>query len=143
MLRDLTTCFICQFFYYLSEENPQEPTNHKTTVYVNEGFPQPFLLCNHVLRLLSQTGVKHSDTIIYVQIAIRMFDNIDFVSVTERMEEYIMSLAVILNVPLTNVLYIKTSKAAGDFSRHAQQIRCNLILPSYVTERMPHYSSNE
>jgi hypothetical protein len=143
VLRDPTTRVVSQFFYYLSEESYDEPTDDNFQAYLATGMERGFLVRNHYVGQLSRTCMREIDPVTYTPYAQAFFRDINFVGITERMDESIVALSMILNVSLADVLYLKNNKAAGDFSRHARRPKCNYILPSFVTPRMKEYFQSD
>jgi Galactose-3-O-sulfotransferase len=143
VIRDPTQRVISQFFYYLSEENPIEPTDANFEDYLQRGTQRGSLIKNHYLGQLSRTCLRNQTVADYGKSAQALFDDIQFIGITERMDESIVALSMILNVSLGDVLYLKNNKAAGDFSRHARRNICNYIIPSFVSPRMREYCASQ
>jgi hypothetical protein len=139
VLRDPTTRVVSQFFYHLSEKSKEEPTDEVFRTYLNKSMLEPSLIHHHYLGQISLTSINYNDPSNYTAQANQMFHDMNFIAVTERMDDSLVVLSMLLNVSLADVLYLKSNKAAGDFSRHARKRQCNYILPAFVSSGMRDY----
>lgn len=111
-VRDPIARHVSSFFYFYVTGLNLEPT-HENFIHVFRTKTIRKGICSHYLERLATEKYEHgvSDPI---EFANSIFDNYNFIGVTERMDESIVALAMLLRVPLADVLYL-SSKASGDF----------------------------
>ena len=78
-----------------------------------------------------------SETLNYTQIVQEILDNYDFIAVTERMDESLVAMKLMLGLSLEEILYAKISRSAGSFSNGPPKTRpCMYLIPSFVSRNM-------
>lgn len=130
VVRDPSQRLISHFFHFAVSRNKLEPSdsnfiqiirknNHLTHHYV--GFSSI-----HVMDDERDTGN-------------RMLHDYDFVAVTERWDESMVALAMILNVPVSDVLHL-SAKANGGYDDGMKRGQvCTYIVPSFVSKGMQEF----
>lgn len=70
----------------------------------------------------------------------RIFEDYNFIGITERMEETAVCLMMLLNLKMGTILYLN-SKTSGGFDDGAGSRVCTFIKPSHITRGMQSYFS--
>jgi hypothetical protein len=115
-VREATSRIVSQFFFFDVSRYKSEPTDKRFVEYVRENaFDQGLMAtCNHYIKLLSTNKTNQSqfkqDPTEYIS---RIVAEYDFISVTERMEESAVALAMLLGIPLADVLYLNAKQNGG------------------------------
>ena len=146
ILREPSRRLVSQFFHFQVSRRKIEPTDVNFASYVQEG-PSD-MLHDYYYRSLSlrpypateATTVDPGgpDNRTMMDLANHILREYDFIGITERMDESIVVLSFLLNVPLGDVLYL-TAKGHGGFDDGGGRggIRvCTYIWPSFVTPGM-------
>jgi hypothetical protein len=130
VVREPTARAISQFFHFqVSRENEtardKNFQRHMTKQQVH---------WNYYLRLLSTNQVFVSSETA-VDIINKIMADYDFVAVTERMDESVVVLMMLLNLPMADVLYL-SAKGHGKYDDGAHNNKCHYIQPSVVSPGM-------
>ena len=91
---------------------------------------------DHYLSFMSLNGYRpnqHDP----IQIANDIMQQYDFIAVTERMDESVVAMAMLLNLPIADVMYLK-AKGKGGFDDGGGG-KCVLIQRSFVSDGMKEY----
>lgn len=100
---------------------------------------------HYYLRMLSlqkvpeegYTNAINATEFVYRRFAQNILDSYDFVGVTERMDESLVALSMLLHVPLSDVLYLQArGHGEWDDGTDWNSRTCNTIGPSLVSEEM-------
>jgi hypothetical protein len=114
-VREATSRVVSQFFFFDVSRYKSEPSDARFVEYIRENANDPGLMstCNHYMKLLypdqNQSQFK-LDPIEYIS---RILAEYDFISVTERMDESAVVMAMLLGVPLADVLYLNAKQNGG------------------------------
>ena len=72
----------------------------------------------------------------HTKIVADILDRFDFIAVTERLDESLVALKLLLNLTVEEILYAKVSRSAGSYSNGRGDRPCVYIVPSFLTRRM-------
>jgi len=133
IIREPTKRAISQFFHFqVSRENVSTS---------DEAFRKHLkaekIYWNYYLRVLSTEPVTVSTNTAYGIIS-KILADYDFIAVTERFEESVVVLMMLLNLPMADVLYL-SAKGNGNYDDGAHERQCFYIQPSVVSPRMEDY----
>jgi hypothetical protein len=130
VVREPTARAVSQFFHFqVSRENvtaeDKSFQRHLTRQQVH---------WNYYLRLLSTTQIFVSSETA-VDIINKIMADYDFIAVTERMDESVVVLMMLLNLQMADVLYL-SAKGNGKYDDGAHNDKCYFIQPSVVSPGM-------
>jgi hypothetical protein len=134
IVRDPTKRVISQYFYNLYP--PQTPSDEDFLAHIGFG---PDFAYNHYLHRLSTIEPDTTEWKKEVDMAQAIIKEYDFIAITERMDESLVALAMLLHVPVTHMLHLKSNKANGEYSLSSRHEVCNFLLPSHVSPGMKEY----
>lgn len=129
VLREPTARAISQFFHFTVSREKKEPSDANFKASMRHDMFQ-----NYYLQSLS-TGIPFERGDAVEPIVSHILNEYDFIGITERMDESLVVLSLLLNLPLTDVLYLK-AKGSGGFDDGRFQRRCTYIIPPYVSPNM-------
>jgi Galactose-3-O-sulfotransferase len=132
VLREPTKRAISQFFHFQVSREKVEPSDTNFQKYLAES-----LFDNYYLQSMSMEYLFRQDYNIEEVIA-KVLRDYDFIGILERMDESLVVLSLILNVPITDVLYLK-AKGSGGFDDGRYNRKCTYIIPPYVSPSMQSY----
>jgi len=74
----------------------------------------------------------------YTEIVQDILEDYDFIAVTERMDESLVAMKLLLGLSVEDILYAKAARSAGSFSNGAPVATrpCFYIIPSFLTTNM-------
>lgn len=135
-VRDPTLRAVSQFFHFDASRYKKEPSDANF-----QGMLQDEWIYSHYATYSSVSG-----TAVLPQVSQRaahvLSDEYDFIAVTERFDESMVVLSMLLRVPVTNVLYLQ-SKSHGGYDDGMGRVKnkriCTYIVPSFVSPGMRHY----
>jgi hypothetical protein len=138
ILRDPDSRIVSQFFHFEVSRDKLEPTDSNFAEYLTNG-PQP-IMHDYYLRSLSLTKYQPGggDP---VETANAIMSSYNFVGVTERMDESFVAMAMLLRLPIADVVYL-TAKSRGGFddaggaSDATKPTTCTYIWPPFLSEGM-------
>ncbi|VEU43563.1 unnamed protein product [Pseudo-nitzschia multistriata] len=165
MVRDPTKRIISEFFHFGVSVYQKEPTDVNFQNYVlrkQGGNPLirdmtfdkdlPITITKEWQQYLDQwnksragvaLGASEADpvsspnsSINYQTVVADILRNYDFIAVTERMDESLVALKLLLGLDLRDVLYVKPSRSAGSFSNGFKDRPCVYLVPSFLTPGM-------
>jgi hypothetical protein len=129
VIRDPTQRAVSQFFHFRVSREKAEPTDANFQAYL-----QNPVFTNYYLKSLHMQPYRHGrDDVVEVVNAI--LQEYDFIGITERLDESLVVLSMLLNVKLTDVLYLN-AKNHGGFDDGRFNETCVYIVPSYVSPTM-------
>ena len=131
IIREPTSRAVSQFFHFHVSREKVEPTDAN---FKHHLLKYPYLH-HYYLRDLS---VKHFDP--YVNDTVSSINDIlteyDFIGITERLDESLVALQMILGLETNDLLYLR-AKGNGGYDDAATQNRtCQYIVPSFVSPEM-------
>ena len=99
--------------YYQRYKN--EPSDEKFEAYVKLRADHPGIMstCAHYMKVLSVEKNKTLFITDHMEYINRIVAAYDFIAIMERMEESAVALAMLLNVPLADVLYLSAKQNGG------------------------------
>jgi hypothetical protein len=133
VIREPTARAISQFFHFqVSRENvtasDKNFQRHLTRQQIH---------WNYYLRVLSTDQVFVSSETA-VDIINKIMMDYDFIAVTERMDESIVVLMMLLNLQIADILYL-SAKGNGKYDDGAHNGKCHFIQPSVVSPGMKEF----
>lgn len=134
-VRDPTDRAISEFYHFAVSREKVEPTDVNFIEYLSDrrknGHLDDYYLQDMHVRGYDPKGVGHREAVREVM------DEYDFIGLTERMDESLVVLQMILGLGTGDVLYVP-AKASGTFDE-----LCHYIVPPYVSPGMKAYFSSE
>jgi hypothetical protein len=94
------------------------------------------------LTMNSVHGLQDMDD--YSELVQNIIDEYDFIGITERMDESLVVLKMLLDLELGDILYM-SAKTQGSFtsSRSSDGLRCIYIVPSFLTPGMKEFFESD
>ena len=164
VIRDPTSRLVSQFFHFHVSRGKKEPTDTEfqkfTSKFINEGLHSRQ---DHYLHWLSTRGKvedrsktmdnnnNNTTTITneyyYINVLNQIMMDYDFFAVTERMDESMVALSMLMNIPLSDVLYLKAKghgswDDGGAVKGNGKHI-CIYIVPSFISNGMYTYFNTD
>ena len=93
-------------------------------------------ICSHYLERLATKKYEENGGSDPIDFATSIFNDYNFIGVTERMDESLVALAMLLNVPLADVLYLSSKTSGAYGSTHEG---CQFLQKSFVTPGMQEF----
>ena len=136
IIRDPTKRAISSFFHFEVSRNKVEPTDWNFQAYLRTDTS----LHHHYLRTLSLKDYKNldKDDFDVVPAVNGVLAAYDFIAVTERMDESIVVLQLLLGLTTGDVLFFN-AKNNGGFDDGSEKYGCVYIVPSFVSPGMKKY----
>lgn len=133
IVRDPTSRMLSQLFHFHVSRGKNNATDPSLIAYARDN-----MLKDYYLRQLSTSThvVGKNDP---VQTANSILEEYDFVAVTERMDESAVAMAMLLNIPIADVLYLKAKENGGFDDAGGLGGKCTYITPSFLSEGMKEY----
>jgi hypothetical protein len=137
VVREPTARAISQFFHFqVSRENVTA-----TDKNFQRHLTKDQVYWNYYLRTLSTNQVFVSSETA-VDIINKIMSDYDFVAVTERMDESVVVLMMLLNLQMADVLYLN-AKGNGKYDDGAHNNKCHFIQPSVVSSGMKDFFQDQ
>lgn len=142
VIRKPTKRATSQFFHFQVSREKKEPSDVNFQKYLKHP-----LFNNYYFKSLSlqrsQMAIRKKPSKLGPansagSIVNQMLKDYDFIGITERMDESLVVLAMLLDLKLTDVLYL-TAKGSGGFDDGRYNQTCVYIVPSYVSPSMKEY----
>ena len=144
VIRDPTKRATSDFFHFAVSREGQPSSDASFQQYVLEK--------NHMknlyLRMLSLTKIprvaanSQYDSSTATALINQIIADYDFIGVTERMDESAVALAMLLKIPLGDVMYLN-AKASGGYDDGVYNGKCHFIEKSFVSEGMKQFFASE
>ena len=134
IVRDPTKRVISEFFHFEVSRNNVSSSDKTFMDFLTKG-RNAEKFRNLYLRMLSinlKYGMFDEDG---PSIINEILSDYDFIGITERMDESVVVLSMLLNVPLGNVLYLN-AKGHGGYDDGVYNDKCHFIQPSTVSPTM-------
>jgi hypothetical protein len=130
VLRDPTQRAISQFFHF---EVSRQNSGHSDFVFQKYLWSEKKRLSNYYLQVLNDemTTVSEANATFIVN---KILSDYNFVGITERMDETLVALMLILDVPMITILYLK-AKSSGGYDDGGTGT-CVYIQPSHLSAGM-------
>lgn len=140
IVRDPTSRILSQLFHFhVSRENQ---SSSDESLMARIGDENDALFQDYYIGSLSIKGYKTRSQQDPVRVANDIIRQYDFIAVTERMEESAVALAMILGIPLADVLFLK-AKGQGGYDDAGGTGTCTYITPSFVSPGMRKYFDSD
>lgn len=142
VVRDPTARIVSQFFHFVVSRGKTEPTDSNFIGYITKNGPLD-LIRDYYLKALSLNGFQRGSND-PAKTANKIFEDYDFIGITERMDESAVALAMLLNVPIGDLLYL-TAKGHGGYDDAGGRDSkiCTFIWPSFVSSGMQKYLDSD
>jgi hypothetical protein len=131
IVREPTSRVVSLFFHMQVSRMGVKPTDANFRRFLLEGNVHKkydYYLHNLALRPFNASSDDHG------QVANDILQSYNFVGITERMDESYVALAMLLRLPLSDVMYLR-AKTSGGYDDGASR-RCTYIQPSFVSDGM-------
>jgi hypothetical protein len=135
-VRDPIARHVSSFFYFEVTGQNVKPTDENFIHFIRQKTIRKGI-CSHYLERLSTKKYNQDDiSSDAIEFANSIFDDFNFIGVTERMDESLVALSMLLSVPLGDVLYL-SSKTSGAFGSTHEG--CQFLQKSFVTPGMQEF----
>lgn len=145
LLRDPTKRAMSQFFHFQVGDNNVPPTDERFQRYLVNSAER---MSNYYVRDLSMTTIEESldDMDNYDEFVQTIINEYDFIGITERMDESLIVLKLLLDLDFGDILYM-SAKNAGSFTVAGggpkKNARCIYIVPSFTTPGMKEFFASD
>lgn len=136
-LREPSARLISQFFHFKVSRDKMEPSDsniknyYVKSLYAHDYYLQDLSLELYPPKLLSLVELpKYQQA--FAEAIIRDYD---FIGITERMDESLVVLQLLLHLNTSDILYV-SAKSKGSFDDGAYHSICTYIVPSYTSPGM-------
>jgi len=99
-----------------------------------------FTYANYIQILYPETDRLNMTNI--SQVVEHIIQEYNFIGVTERMDESLVVLKLLMGLELNDILYLKASKGHGSFDDGGFNGSCVYIVPSFISPGMQEYFDN-
>jgi len=139
-VREPTRRYISQFFHFHVSRRNVEPSiiNFKEYLKKDRFLNNEQIMNRHSIQWLS-TDINRTDPIIAANNIIKDYD---FISITERADESLVVLTMLLNIPLGDVLHLD-SKRSGGYDDGGFQQKCFFIQPANLSPEIEEFLSSK
>jgi len=136
VIREPTKRIISQFFHFEVSRGKKEPSDENFRNFILNSTSSFYFRDYYYKTLYTQSHFdrKKEDPI---QIGNEILSEYDFLGITERMDESAVVLMMLLNLKLSDVLYL-SSKSSGGFDD-----LCKYVWPSFVTPAMQEFFESD
>ena len=148
-LREPTKRAISHFFYFdvswhqltATDKNFKRSAQQSINYYMNDLAMTPSV--EDALKAAKQNN-NNNQTSAYDTIVQSVIDEYDFIGITDRMDESLVVLQMLLDLELTDILYM-SAKGVGQFIHVPDDKggRCHHQVPSFLTPAMKDYFASE
>jgi hypothetical protein len=150
IVRDPTKRAVSSFFYDIAKDH-EDPTDAHFKEWIHDRATSTSnRLKDHYLRRFDTSPLRYRRSgeeggYTYtrkdndIEIVKSIFTDYDFMAITERMDESLVAMSMLMGAPLADILYIIDNKSGGQFSRHTSRDKCNYLLRSFVTSGMKEF----
>jgi len=134
IVREPTNRVVSQWFHFVVSRKKVEPSDANFRNYIEDG-PRE-MTDDYYLGFLSLQGYKRGQDN-PVDVANAIIAQYNFIAVTERMDESVVAMAMLMGVPVADILYL-AAKGHGGFDDAGGRSGdvCTYIWPSFVSEGM-------
>lgn len=133
-LREPTSRFVSEFFHFQVSRKKVEPTDEAFQEYCRK-----YSYANYIQVLHPEPGnqlVNKSAAVAHI------IQEYDFIGITERMDESLVVLKLLLGLEMNDILYLKSAKGKGGFDDGGFENTCVYIMPSFVSPGMRDFFDN-
>ena len=144
LLRDPTRRAISQFFHFRVSEDGVQPTDERFLRFL---YNNSQALSNYYVRDLAMHSIKNLDEMENDdELVQEIINEYDFIGITERMDESLVVLKMLLDLDFGDILYM-SAKTQGSFTAGGggpkQPVRCIYIVPSFTTPGMNEFFASD
>jgi hypothetical protein len=133
MVREPTKRAISQFFHFLVSRENVIPTDENFIRYLPKDHYAIEYLSTEGYHLGSDDPTEHANQIL---------QHYNFIGATERIDESLVVLSMLLDLPLADILYV-SAKRNGGYDDGAFRNTCYKIQPSFVSPGMKEYFASD
>jgi hypothetical protein len=135
LVRDPTSRAVSQFFHFHVSRRNKLPSDDVFIDFIKE---RKELLTSFQLKYLAfQEDFDDSARVLN-----EIFTNYNLIGVTERFDETVVVLQMLLGLNATDVMYLST-KASGGYDDGRTENKCTFIQKSFISPRMQEYFDSE
>lgn len=140
IIREPTKRLVSEFFHFPVSRWKLEPTVQNFKAYVHNWTPE---IHNYYLQFMStEEPFNGNSEQEMTQAVAKIMDEYNFIGITERMHESLVCLQMILNLTISDILYL-SAKQNGGFDDGLFAGTCHYIMPTFITpEIKKHLDSN-
>jgi hypothetical protein len=133
MVRDPTRRTVSEFFHFIVSRDKVEPTCQNFIEHVRGGKvnARDYYFYDHDVTIMDRSH-KGGGT---PEVVNRILQSFDFIGITERFDESMVVLQLLLHLPTADVLYLN-AKRAGNYDDGGHKNLCHYIVPSFITPGM-------
>ena len=137
VLREPTRRFVSEFFHFGVSRNFIQPTDDNIRAYMRDTTPS---INNYYLRWLSveRPFNYHDDHSRIPAVVQSIINEYDFLGITERLDESLIALQMILNLEISDILYL-SAKLNGGWDDGVYRNKCYYIIPSFLSYSIKKY----
>ena len=144
LLRDPTKRAISQFFHFQVSEGRVTPTDANFQQFLQDHEDR---MSNYYVKDLAMTRVRSrqlKSTNNYTELVQEIIHEYNFIGITERMDESLVVLKMLLGLELGDILYM-SAKRQGSFTSSGTREgpTCIYIVPSFVTPGMKEFFASD
>ena len=148
LLRDPTKRAISHFFHFEVSEKKIDPTDNNFQNFFKDNFQT---LSNYYIKDLSMTEDDwvvdetelNSNTNDDINLAVdKILRHYNFIAITERLEESLIVMKLLLNLDMEDILYM-SAKKHGSFTTGPRTHPCVYIVPSFLTPGMKDFFQSD
>ena len=140
LIREPTKRAVSQFFHFEVSRENTPPSDEFFKKYLTTG-KNAKIQPNFYLRVLSVTKVTPSNDTAPAIIN-SILSDYDFIGITERMDESVVTLMMLLNLPMGDILYLN-AKGNGGYDDGVHHDTCYYIQPSSVSPGMTSFFESQ
>ena len=137
VLRDPTAKAISRFFHFDVSIGQKDPTDE----YFQMIMKRPYNAHAHVTDLMMKPTSPYMAGLDWNKFAQETLDEYDFIAITERMDESLVVLQMLLKLELRDILYVR-ARSSGTFSNGSSKRPCVYLVPSFLTPGMEQFFSS-
>ena len=143
ILRHPTSRIISQFFHFGVSREKVEPTDLNFRTWLNRHGGEKRLDKYYFTSLTTSTESEFEKFKTRPwKLGTQIIDDYDFIGITERMDESIVALQLLLNLTTNDVLFIN-AKNSGNYDDGGHSTGCVYIVPSFVSPGMRKYFNQQ
>jgi hypothetical protein len=133
MLRDPNERMLSKFFHFAVSRESYAPTVNDFDKYYHTYDNWIYDQAYYLKTLGLTENVHPRDPEYYVNNTVETLEGFDFIGVTERLDESLVVLQLLLQLETGDLLYIHNSKSSGSFEFIPATQSCHYIVPKFTT----------
>ena len=145
VLREPNKRMVSEFFHFAVSRRKVEPTDSNFQEYIlarptlQDYYIRSLNLVEHLKPVVWSYSINKNDYSVVKgirqHVGTHILHNYDFIGITERMDESLVVMQLLLGLNVTDILYLK-AKGSGGFDDGAHEGKCFFIVPSHVSSGM-------